>query len=296
MLRLILMERFWVKRFLLLFPSFLFACTLNFPERRAVETGPASPAAKVVYTRLALVADSHNENDNLKKALTLAKEKEADYIIGLGDYTQTGTTEELEAAKEVFDASGLLYFVLPGDHDLWDSRNQGQEPIANFMEVFGVVIEPSLETSFDFGYKGVFHLMIDNSDVYQGLSENDWTWLREALKAQDASPSTPDRSLPMFGFLHQPLDHPYLDHLMGRASEEVDSQRKRLLELIAQAKVDEVFAGDVHQFNRFTQLATGVKMTTVGALAATRNPESPSFVLVTVFSDGSYKVEKVEIE
>lgn len=289
------MKKVWVKLLPLLFFSFISACTPNFPNRQVAETRPVSPEAKVAYTRFALVADSHSENANLQKALEVAKERKVDYVVGLGDYTQTGTLNELQAAKEIFDASGLLYFVLPGDHDLWDSRNQGKEPTVNFMEVFGVVIEPSLQTSFDFGYKGVFHLMVDNSDVYQGLSDDDWIWLGEVLNGQDSSFSSSERSLPMFVFLHQPLDHPYLDHLMGRASEKVEGQRKRLLELIAHAKINEVFAGDVHQFNRFTQAETGVKMTTVGALAATRNPESPSLVLVTVFSDGSYEVEKVEI-
>ena len=53
--------------------------------------------------RVALVSDSHNENDLLEKALAQAAGEGINFVIGLGDYTNTGTVEELQAAKNVFD-------------------------------------------------------------------------------------------------------------------------------------------------------------------------------------------------
>ena len=74
-------KKLWVKLLPLLITSFISACTLNFPDKQIVETGPVAAKPKLVYTSFALVADSHNENDNLKKALALVKEKEVDYVV-----------------------------------------------------------------------------------------------------------------------------------------------------------------------------------------------------------------------
>lgn len=286
-----------IKRFTFGWLIFLFfaACTGNQTNQGArLASQSPLPVPKEEYLRFAIVADSHNDNDRLKQALAKAKGLGVLYVVGLGDFSEVGTLEELVSAKDIFDSSGLLYFVIPGDHDLWQSRQQNQDPTANFMKVFGVAIEPALETSYDFGYKRVTHIMLDNSDLYKGI-ENDWEWLKKVLNQNNPASGSQERYLPTFLFVHQPLDHPYLDHLMGRLSTEVDEQRKRLLQLIGQSFVAEVFAGDVHQFNRFTEQTYDVKMTTVGAIAAARNPERPSFVLVTVFTDGTYEVEKIEI-
>jgi hypothetical protein len=101
--------------------------------------------------------------------------------------------------------------------------------------------------------------------------------------------------------VHEPLEHPYLDHLMGRDAVEVDHQRLRLLKLLSQGTVTEVFAGEVHHFSRFTWTPpfpnrdVGVRMTTSGALSRERSAEKPSFLLVSVYGDGSYRVEKREL-
>ena len=71
-----------------------------------------------------LVADSHNDNENLKKALRQAQSHDpSDFVVGLGDYTDVGSIDELKAAKKTFDNAGLRYFITSGDHDQWDSRN-----------------------------------------------------------------------------------------------------------------------------------------------------------------------------
>jgi len=50
--------------------------------------------------------------------------------------------DQLKSAKEVFDKSGLTYYITPGDRDLWDSRNRGEEAITNFLQVFGHLSQP----------------------------------------------------------------------------------------------------------------------------------------------------------
>ncbi|MBI2599985.1 metallophosphoesterase [Candidatus Daviesbacteria bacterium] len=114
-----------------------------------------------------LVADTHNDNDNLKKAITQAKQAYPDlqFIIGLGDYTDVGTIEELKKAKNEFDLSNLRYFLLVGDHDLWDARDKGMVANTNFREVFGLSYQ-------SFTYKNFRFLLLNNADNYLGI-END---------------------------------------------------------------------------------------------------------------------------
>ena len=108
-----------------------------------------------------LVADSHNDNKNLAQAISQAKAQFADleFIIGLGDYTEVGTIEELKSVKKVFDESSLRYFLIPGDHDLWDCRNRSVAPTACFKQVFGPNYQTFTLNNFKF-------LLLDNSDNY----------------------------------------------------------------------------------------------------------------------------------
>ena len=111
-------------------------------------------------------------------------------MIGLGDWTDVGTIRELEAAKKVFDESGLKYYVIPGDHDLWDGRNQelaesegsevGIVALSNFKAVFG-------EPTRDFEQNGVRFLLIDNSDIYRGIGKAVLQQL-ESLVEREADP------------------------------------------------------------------------------------------------------------
>jgi len=112
-----------------------------------------------------MVADSHNDNVDLQKAINQAKQLHSDlaFIIGLGDYTDVGTIDELKSAKNKFDLASLRYFLVPGDHDLWDARNRSLPAISNFKEVFGPNFQSFTFNNFSF-------LLLDNSDDYKGLT------------------------------------------------------------------------------------------------------------------------------
>ncbi len=244
---------------------------------------PAEPNASggsPLLFKFALVADSHSENDLLAKALKMAKAEAVRFVIGLGDYTKTGTKQELIDAKQVFDKSSLNYFVIPGDHDLWDSRDK-ERPDAtyNFETVFGKPYR-------SFAEKGVRFIMLDNSDNYSGVSNEQMAWLKKELENPALT----------FVFTHEPLYHPESKHIMGRVNEELLSQAKELMELFGKNTVKEVFSGDIHFFARFTDPVFHVNMTTIGAVASQRNIQSSRFALVSVYEDGTHQVEDVEIK
>lgn len=240
-------------------------------------------SSKPLFKFLAL-ADSHNDNINLKKAITYAKEKYPDlaFIIGLGDYTDVGTIDELKKAKVELDSSGLRYFVVPGDHDFWDSRNRGLPPNSNFREVFG----PSYQS---FTFEDFRLILLNNSDNYLGMDEEQLRWLQIELEKGQESKG-------IYVFLHEPLYHPSSDHFMGRVTGELKQQAKSLIYQLKEAGVKKVFSGDIHYFSEYEEGETKLSMVTIGAVTTERNPQTPRFAVVWVFENGEIKVEDVEIK
>src|SRR3990167_8750591 len=127
--------------FLVIFSVFLgYSYGKDRLDRKQVQNLDGLPKSTIL--RFALVADSEDDNDLLTKALNQAKGSGVNFVIGLGDWTSIGTVEQLSLAKKVFVQSGLIYYLTAGDHDLWDSRNRGEEALTNYKQVFG---EPTRE-------------------------------------------------------------------------------------------------------------------------------------------------------
>ncbi|MDO8618924.1 MAG: metallophosphoesterase family protein [Candidatus Daviesbacteria bacterium] len=246
-----------------------------------------APVNKPVNFSFLLVADSHNENNYLEKALQQGKQKAKNlqFVIGLGDYTDVGTVSELKNTKQFFDMAGLRYFLVPGDHDLWDARDKKNPPAQNFETVFG-------KTSQSFIYSGAKFILFDNADNYNGVLENQMQWLSNELNKAKLS----DNVSLIFGFTHKPLYHPSSDHVMGMETPALKDQAKKIISLLKDASVNEIFAGDIHYFTRYIEPISGLKMTTLGAVASAKNTQAPRYAVVTVYEDGTYGVEDVEIK
>lgn len=241
---------------------------------------------KKALLKVGLVADSHNDNDLLAKALSQAKGMGVNFVIGLGDYSNVGTIDELKAAKEVFEKSGLSYYVTLGDRDQWASRNAVGEATGNFVFVFGGV-DKTTEQS------GVRFLIVNNADIYNGISADDWEILNRSLSGcRGPVASSPH---PCFIFAHKTPYHPQSAHIMGEHSEQVKSQANRLIELIEEKQIDGFFSGDLHFFAKFNSPSGSVKMTTIGAVTRAPNPQGPRFGVLTVYEDYSWEVEDIEI-
>ena len=248
-------------------------------------TSPSPVATKPLF-RLMLLADSHNDNTNLEKAISQVKQSYPDlkFIIGLGDYTEVGTIDELTNAKSKLDSSGLRYFLIPGDHDLWDCRNRSLLPTDCFSQVFGPPFQAFTFENFRF-------ILVYNSDNYVGVSKEQSAWITAELqKAKD------EKVKGIFVFVHEPLFHPSSEHVMGWVEKNLKAQAKDLIFQLKDAGVKKVFAGDIHFFSEYTEPVTNLGMVTIGAVTIERNPQTPRFAVVSVFEDGTTKVEDVEIK
>lgn len=254
------------------------------------KTREKAPIVKKPVLRVALVADSGNENDLLEKALWQAQGMGINFVIGLGDFSEVGTAVELSRAKQVFDESKLDYYLTAGDHDLWDSRNRGLDARANFVEVFGSPMHV-------FDREKILFVILDNSDIYNGILNEDWQLLQESLEG--------GKDKAIFVFAHKTPFHPESAHVMGEHDAEVAKQAGNLLKLLEESKVDGFFSGDLHFFAKFSSRGGStsggnspngkLKITTIGAIANERNFQGPRFGILTVYEDESWEVEDVEI-
>src|SRR3989344_1266077 len=204
------------------------------------QTQPESnQSVKTFVFSFAMLADSHSDNLYLKKALDQIKKDypTVKFLIGLGDYTEVGTLDELKLVKKEFDSFGIRYFLIPGDHDLWDARDKGNDPTTNYRQVFGLTYQSFSEGNFYF-------ILINNSDNYLGLGENQLTWLgRELEKA--------NQSAGIYVFAHEPLYHPSSDRVMGKVESKLKEEAEKLTEMLSGSGVNQVFFGDIHFFSEY---------------------------------------------
>ncbi len=242
-----------------------------------------SPKPTILF-KFSLVADSENDNDLLFKALTQAKDNGASFAIGLGDYTDVGTINELQQAKNQFDKAGLRYYTIPGDHDLWDSRNKNQPALTNYKAVFGIAY-----TSFDF--ENIHFLLADNSDSYEGFNNEEMSFIQNDLSNLKFKNS--DLNL---AFFSTPLYHPSSDHFMGDVTPKLKTQATQMAQNLKSNNFRAVFAGDIHYFTQYSEPATSLSMTTVGAVNQARNIEAPRYAVVSILSDKTIKVDDIEIK
>jgi hypothetical protein len=253
------------------------------------ESSQSEPAVQEAKTqaplafKFAIVTDSHNDNGNLKKALTMSKQDGVKFVVGLGDWTDVGTVQELQDAKTQFETSGLVYYVIPGDHDLWDARDKHKNPADNFTQVFGKPYQ-------SFSYDNMRVIMIYNSDDYLGIDGLEMKWIEDEV----TTASSDGKLTLVFG--STPLFHPSSDHVMGRINEKLKNQADHLVSIFQAGGVKEVFSGDTHMWSEYVEPSSGLKMHTIGAVTSARNPQAPRFAIVEVYTDGTYQIVDTEIK
>jgi predicted phosphodiesterase len=257
-------------------------------ESSDISTPTSSPKTTTpsgtIVMKVAVVADSHTDNQSLQKAIAQVKKEGVKAIIGLGDYSNVGTSDELQKSQAIFEASGIPIYPVAGDHDLWDCRNRGEDPLCNFRSIFGQSYQ-----SFKIG--DVRFVMIHNSDNYIGIDGVQMRWLQDEFTRIQS-----EKNKAIFVFAHEPFYHPSSDHFMGKESPKLRDQAKDVIQMMRQAKVAEVFYGDTHFFGRYTDPVSELRMTTVGAVTSERNTQKPRFVIVDVYESGEYNVRDIEVQ
>ena len=233
---------------------------------------------KSVLSRVIFVSDIENDYVSLENFIKTANDYSVDAVFVLGDITSFGVYEEMEKSKNLFDTLNMSAYYIPGDRDLWKS-----DGLDAFNEVFG-------ESYGLVEIKGVNYLLIDNSDEFSGVDNVQMEYIENNLEFAD------------FVLVHNPIyfDKSLLGLLrkgMGQYSSDVENQRIYLLDLVRGSNsVRSTFAGDQHYFNVSDDSKDNNLIHVVaGSLNSNRSMDSPNFVLLTLYEDSEFEVEKINL-
>lgn len=261
----IVLVLFVISKFNILDKVFLYKSTQN---------SHLEPRDKPIAIAVGLISDSESDWDYLEIALNELKSRGVTEVFHLGDISHLGVPADLSAANGYFEKSGLKVHTIPGDRDLWKSKG-----LEAFLDVFampyGVV-----------NVSGIQFLLINNSDEYEGIDDEQWTYIVKNVSASK------------FILLHNPVyfgTRSLWGKGMGEYSTSVDGQRKKLLGLARSSNsVSAVFGGDQHLFSEnLDDTRDTLFHYIVGATNSERNLERPNMAILTVYEDGDYYVEKV---
>lgn len=232
-----------------------------------------SVEGKEVSNTFIFASDIESDFESLKYLMNLEALKTSDAVFITGDITHLGVKSDMELISETLSNYDKEVYLVPGDRDLWKSG------IENFNDVFG--------DSYRFvEINNVSFLLIDNADEYDGISEDQWSFIEDNIESAD------------FIVLHNPIyfEGSPLSTLfhkgMGQYSAEVETQRERLLALIRRSKVKAVFAGDQHIFSHESD-SSGKELNyyIIGSLNKDRSLSVPTYAILTIYDDGQYTVE-----
>ena len=261
-------------------------------SRLESDSNDATSTDAKLLVEVAVIADVQEDFAAFTRSLNQIKDRNISKVIVLGDLTNFGEIDALREIKKILDASGLTYYVLPGDHDLAASLNS-----ENFIQVFG-------KTNYVIDIEDFNFLFLDNSANFTPLLPDTLKWFNDEVKTAD------------FVFLAQPLftdslNLPFSKMYMGSTLSEpsealienqsrVKEQRNQLLKSIQGSAVSAVFGADHHRSNHVKDpIRVSLEHHTLGAIAGEVNDlpqkilQSSRFAILNIYDDKSYKVEEV---
>lgn len=252
-------------------------------ERRE-KGGAGGPEGQEITEKLikfAVMSDIHSDWENFRKALQKAKNEGTEFVIVAGDLTTVGKESELLEAKRILDESGLKYYAVPGNHDVWWGRKFKDD-------IWGEVFGNSFQSFKDDGIK---FILVNNGDGENGaigiigeiggIREKQEDWLKK--EAEECL------RIYCLVFMHMPLNHPSSLHIMGEENPAVASEAAELVKLFVKNQVREIFVGHLH-FSSSYEL-NGLKTIVIGAVSAERNFQSPKFLTIKIQNSDLEKKE-----
>lgn len=228
--------------------------------------------------KFSVIGDPESDLETLKKSLELSKNNGNEFAVLVGDLTHVGSKKELQKVKKILEESGLKYYAIPGNHDIYSAKKLAQSPTEYFSEIIGKPYDQVLINNYIF-------LFIDNSDEERGISPEQMEFIKKNLAEKG------DKML--FVFLHQPVYHPDSRYLMGYHSDFVSKQRLELLNLFKIASPSAIFSGHLHHTSFWDEY--GLKFYVAGSVSSQRNWQTPRFLEVKVFGKSKFEVEEIEL-
>ncbi|MCA9308026.1 metallophosphoesterase family protein [candidate division WWE3 bacterium] len=233
-----------------------------------------------------VLADSHSDNINYNKALIqLTTVHDVDVLIHLGDHTDLGLLDALQASYDLLKATKLPFYAVPGDRDLYDSVGPD-----NFKQVFG-------HDYHVFTLKGYKFIMLNNSAQYTLIDTETIQQFKADIVDAD------------FVFLSQPLYYPddniaFSKKIMGYDGDGnkvllIREQALELLEIIRDSDVRAIVAAEQHiSSTNIDPVKSSLKHMVVGAITSRINNisqsvlQKPRYSILNIYADDTFKLQE----
>ncbi len=222
--------------------------------------------------KFGVMADIHLDWEEFEKFLKISRQRGDEFVIVAGDLTSLGKENELVSARSVLDRSGVKYYVVPGNHDLW-TANKTKVPLFN--QVLGKDYQ-----SFK---QGNNKFILVNNGSYLGLGDIQWQWLQNEVKEC--------RVVTCIAVMHMPLNNNFSAHVMGEGSTEVTIEAGNMVKLFNDFNVKEIITGHLHYSTAYE--LEGIRTTIVGAVSEDRNNQTPRYTEFVV-ENGQLNREVIE--
>jgi len=216
--------------------------------------------------KIALMADIHNDSEQLEIMLNKAKNDGVEMVVLAGDLTNEGKLSDLMTIKMTLEKVDLRYAVVPGNHEY---------SLDNFKKVFGKNYQ-----SIRLGE--VKLILIDNS-YWQGLDEEQKLWIE--------GESRECRVLVCVAIMHKPLNNALSTHIMGENNKKAALEAAWLRQLLIDSGVKQIGAGHLHYASSY--FLDGIRTDIVGAISRERNNQSPRYTELMI---GKNSIERKVVE
>lgn len=268
----------WSKKILPVLLLILFAVSPSFSAQNQ-QSNQKLVALEKIQGKFTFVVlgDNRSGDDIYRKIVSLALERKPDFIVNTGDMIATpGNKEDWTKFWEMSKPITVPYFLAVGNHDANPKVLLSEKTFKEQVDL------PGNELYYSFVAGNSLFVVLD-SYMYgheRRINGEQLTWLEGILLNSDKKHK--------FVFLHHPLyTEPGKGHHAGDCLDEHPKDRDRLESLFVKAKVNAVFAGHEHFYQRktidgITHIITGGG----GAPMYLKDEEGGFFHLVLVTVDG----------
>lgn len=213
----------------------------------------------------AVIGDTEGIRPVTERMVKNMAKQDIDFVVHLGDLTQTAEIEDINAVLDLFDTLEIPTYYIPGNNDL----------------VYDEVIERKTRTRYttlvnnnlhySFLHNNSHFIFLDNSYRRDGFIDEELSWLKSQL--EDAQPiveagevaitsgdTTTTSALKKrvasydntFLFYHRPLDVPGQQLFGDDETAASREQNKQFKDLIADYEITRIFNGHLHTTLSYT--------------------------------------------
>ncbi|MBM4339892.1 MAG: hypothetical protein FJ110_10135 [Deltaproteobacteria bacterium] len=191
--------------------------------------------SSVPPVQFAVIGDSRDGEKVYPQLLARILERKPDFIIHLGDMVNRPTEKEWQQFFHLSRPITVPFFPVAGNHDV------GITPRGEEMYNKQFVL-PEGKAYYSFHVGQGFFIILDSENGKGRISDDQRHWLKEIMESSDFTFK--------LAFLHRPLFLPADSFKRGSTMDKYPSDRDQLHQFFVKAKVNAVFAGDDHRYDR----------------------------------------------